>query len=74
MMIPMILIMGAMLGVPLSMTSVFTICKLIGKLQWPLTMMPQFFMNVKDCSRSMTRLQKFHMIYEVQDGLIKEEE
>jgi len=73
-MTPVILITGAMLGVPLTMTSVFTICKLIGRLHWPLNMMPDFIIRVKETARSMSRLQKFHMLYEVQEGMIKEEE
>jgi len=73
-MTPMIIIMGAMLGVPLSMTSVFTICKLIGRLHWPLNMMPRFLLNVKETGRSMSRLQKFHMLHEVQEGMILEKE
>jgi len=55
-MTPTIITMAYVLGVPLSMSTVFLAMNLIDWLNWPLHMLPHFMNNTKDSQRSMSRL------------------
>jgi len=55
-MTPTIVTMAYVLGVPLTMSTVFLATNLIDWLGWPLHMMPHFMNDVKDRQRTMRRL------------------
>jgi ABC-type multidrug transport system fused ATPase/permease subunit len=71
---PTIITLAAYLGVPLSMSTVFMAISMIDWITWPLHMLPHFNHEMSETSRAMTRLQKFLLLDETQEGLVKSEE
>jgi len=68
---PAIIILAYYFGASLSLTTIFIAFELVEWVSWPINMIPHFVNSYYESCRVMRRLQKFHMIDEIQEGLIE---
>ena len=71
---PTIITLAIYFEMPLTLTTVFMAIGYIDWIAWPLHMLPHFSRKFKESMRGMRRIQKYLLLDETQEGLVKQQD